>query len=116
MGMKQRVAVGVAAIALAIGGTLAVASPAMALSSGELTQACRTQAHGTNHDFQAGWTAHLYYPSQGVYGWKCYYNDGWPWAINGTKYNLSVQGWCDREYGNDAHFSNQSDAYSWYCA
>ncbi|MBF4461765.1 MULTISPECIES: hypothetical protein [unclassified Rathayibacter] len=95
---------------LAVGGVLGFAAPASALSSGEMTQACRLQYQ------TAGWEAYLYYPDQGVYGWRCFYNNA-PWAKDrNERKNLSVQNWCSRQYGQNAYFSNQSNAYSWYCA
>lgn len=107
---SKRLVAFIVGAAIAGTGVLTSASPASALSSLEMTQACKLQ-HG-----QEGWTAHLYYPNQGVYGWRCYYNNA-PWAVSlNERRNLSVQNWCSRIYAQNAYFRNQSDAYSWYCA
>ncbi len=110
MGIKRKLATIASAVVLGASVLLASAPQASALSSGEMTQACRVQ-YGS-----AGWEAYLYYPSQGVYGWKCYYNNA-PWAVwYNERKDLSVQNYCSKVYGVNAHFSNQGDPYSWYCS
>jgi len=107
---RRYIAVTLVGVTVAALATFGIAAPASALSAGEMSQACKLQ-YG-----QAGWEANLYYPNQGVYGWRCYYNNA-PWAKDyNERRDLSVQNWCSRQYGQNARFSNQSNAYSWYCA
>ena len=106
---RKKVAGGLLAVGLAVGAVLGTAAPAMAFSQFEMTQACRVQ-YG-----QAGWEAQLTYPNQGVYGWRCFYNNA-PWAyLYNEKKSLNVQLYCNAVYGGTARFSSQSNAYSWYC-
>ena len=110
MNIKRKLASIATAAAVAIGVSLAVPASASALSDGAMTQACRIQ-YGA-----AGWTAHYYYEDQGVGGWRCFYNNA-PWAVwYNERKGLSVQGYCYSIYGNNAHYSNWNDRYSWYCA
>lgn len=82
------------AVMVGVGASVSMAAPAMAFSQLEMSQACRL-ANGN----QAGWEAQLTYPDQGVYGWRCFYNNA-PWAYwYNTKYGLNVQILCDQIYG-----------------
>lgn len=105
---------GLVAVGLTLGLTVGGAAPAMAFSDLEMSQACRLANYG--HDAgAAGWTAQLTYPSQGVYGWRCFYNNA-PWAHwHNEKFSLNVQLLCNSVFGGSAKFTSQSDAYSWYC-
>ncbi|WP_395639040.1 hypothetical protein [Pseudolysinimonas sp.] len=106
---KRTLSGSVIAVALGIGAVLGIAAPASAFSQLEMTQACRVQ-YG-----QLGWEAQLTYPNQGVYGWRCFYNNA-PWASwYNEKKSLNVQLYCNAVYGGTARFSSQSNAYSWYC-
>ncbi|NCU29744.1 hypothetical protein EOL73_03210 [Candidatus Saccharibacteria bacterium] len=106
---KKAAAIGAAAL-ISIGLTTAAAPPANAFSTIEMHQACRFDNFGHNQGSWL-WSAELTYPSQGVYGWRCYYDNGLP----SPRYSMKVQLICDNIYGGSARFTNQSDAYSWYC-
>lgn len=102
--MKRKLLVGVAAVALALGGVVTTAVPASAMPAWEMHQVCKNN-HG------AMWTAFLAYPSQGAYGWRCMVANTSP-----TK-GLDIAKYCrDWGFGTTAKTDNPSDAYSWYCA
>ena len=112
--IKKKVTGVAMAIGLGLGMTVATVSPAQAFSTVEMHQACRLANYG--HDKGSIlWTAQLTYPEQGVYGWRCYFDNA-PWASwYNTKYSLNVQLICNAVYGGTARFTSQSNAYSWYC-
>jgi hypothetical protein len=107
--LKSKLTGGLLAVGIGLGFAVGGATPAMAFSQVEMTEACRTQ-------YQAwGWEAQLTYPNQGVYGWRCFYNNA-PWAYwYNEKKSLNVQIYCNAVYGGTARFTSQSNAYSWYC-
>jgi hypothetical protein len=106
--MKKVVVAG-AAGALALGLSVATAPSASAFSTIEIHQACRFGNFG--HDRGSIlWSAELTYPSQGVYGWRCYFDNG----LYSSRCSMKVQLICDNIYGGRALFTRQSDAYSWY--
>ncbi len=106
-------AIGAAAV-LSLGLSTAAAAPANAFSTIEMHQACRLDNFG-HHQGSILWTAQLTYPSQGVYEWRCYFDDSPTAWSTAPKYGMKVQLICDYIYGGSARFTNQSDAYSWYC-
>lgn len=112
MQLKRKLATGLAAFALGVGVSLGVATPASAsvtLTSGDFTEACQTQ-YGSD-----GWQAHLY-DSGSVYGWKCFYFDGWVWSPwTSERRDLNLNAYCNQVYGTYAGFTNSSNPYSWYC-
>lgn len=110
MNLKKKVAVVGAASILALSMSTAVAPTANAFSTIEMHQACRFDNFG--HDQGSIlWSAELTYPNQGVYGWRCYFDNG----KYSPRYSMKVQLICDNIYGGRALFTKQSDAYSWYC-
>jgi len=113
--IKKKIVVCLVAVGMMFGLSVVTAAPAMAFSGGEMSQACRLADYG--HDKGgAGWTAQLTYPNQGVYGWRCYYNNAqWAYWYN-TKFSLDVQLLCTHIYGGSANFTSQSNANSWYCS
>lgn len=112
--LKKKAAALGAVAAISLGLVATTVAPAQAFSTIEMHQACRLANYG--HDQGSIlWSAQLTYPDQGVYGWRCYFDNA-PWASwYNQKYSLNVQLICNAIYGGTARFSNQSDAYSWYC-
>lgn len=108
--LKKKAAALGAAVAISLGLVMASVAPAQAFSTIEMHQACRLDNFG-HHQGSILWSAELTYPSQGVYGWRCYFDNGQPSA----RYSMKVQLICDAIYGGSARFTKQSDAYSWYC-
>lgn len=108
MGMKQRLAVGLAAIALGVGGSLAVAAPASASTAVNMNLVCQ-QNMGND-----SWGAKLI-NSGSVYGWKCW-NRAYPeqyWL--GPFFDADVNYYCWAVEDTSAYFTNSSDPYSWRC-
>lgn len=98
--LKKKVAAVGAALVFSIVATATSASSASAASptfqGGDMDQACRLATYPASEGVQHSnlWTAYLMYPSQGVYGWRCYYNNA-PWAYAySNKYPLYVQVLC----------------------
>lgn len=84
---------------------MVVAPPATAatgnLTQSDLTSACRLK-EGTN-----GWTAHLEFPNQGGYGWRC-------WAdLSAVRKGVDIENYCQYYYG--LHARGGSTAYNWRC-
>lgn len=112
---KRAVVGAVMALGVGLGLTVTTVVPAQAFTAVEMHQACRFADYG--HDQGSIlWSAQLTYPDQGIYGWRCFYDNA-PWASwYNTKYSLNVQLLCDRIYGGTASHGTVSDPYSWYCS
>jgi hypothetical protein len=110
MSLKKKIAVGLAACALVLGGLFAAPVAAFAtgnphsLDQGDLTSACRLQPGQSSY----GWNAQLY--GNTVYSWKCVYL-GNP----NTKTNVDINKYCQTYWGVWAATRNPSSPYSWYC-
>lgn len=92
-----------AATTIAFGiGIAPTASAVTYLTQSNLSTACQL-AHQ-----QLGWSAHLEFPNQGGYGWRC-------WAdYSAVRSGVNIEGYC-QVYGPGPHARGGSTAYNWYC-